>query len=171
MPPLRGFVWAEFGSKLGQRSTVPVTASISLSRQHYFSVVATKYCQLNEASAEKLSWIFAMQGCWRHAEVTSSRLPGVNFFLNGDASQSFPFNKQMEAALRLFSFCLNLCTGFCIINCENIVKYNWISIPFQGRHVVLFPNGTNRGFSFHSIFMCRFFKAQEGTHAGMKGNS
>lgn len=84
-----------------------------------------------------------MQGCWRHAEVTSTRryLLGWYFF-NGYASQSFPFNKQMEATFHLFSFYFSLCTGFCIVNWENIVMYNWVSIPFPGRFGFLFSSGT-----------------------------
>lgn len=41
---------------------------------------------------------------------------------------------------------------------------------FQGRLVFLFPRGTSRNFSFHSIFMCNLLKDWEGMHKCMKVN-
>lgn len=95
-------------------------------------------------------------------------LPGVFVFFYGNASQSFPFHNKMELTFHLFSFCLNLCTGFCIIKWENIVQSK-VGI-FQGRLVFLFPCGTSRNFSFHFIFMCNFLKDWEGMHKCMQVN-
>lgn len=163
-----GLCWSRILKEAGRESICSSLCIRVLKLTELFFSGGNKILSIKRSFSWKvdinISYLKVLETCW----CTELKIPpGVIFFFNRNASQAFLFNNQMETASHLFCFCLNLFNGFCIINWKNIVNYNWAGIFFQGRCVFLFPY---RGFSFHSIFMCCFFKSQEGMYKCVNGN-